>query len=62
MLKSEGGDTYHAFKEAADAQSPVMFSFDYEAITSYLVTACDHTVPDTYAEPQGRITILGAQS
>ena len=57
---SEGGDTYHAFKEAADAQSPVMFSFDYEAVTSYLVTACNHTVPDTYAEPQGRITILGA--
>ena len=57
---SEGGDTYHAFKEAADAQSPVMFSFDYEAISSYLVTACDHTVPNTYAEPQGRITILGA--
>lgn len=57
---SDGGDTYHAFKEAADAQSPVMFSFDYEAIASYLVTACNHMVPDTYAEPQGRITILGA--
>lgn len=57
---SEGGDTYHAFKEAADAQSPVMFSFDYEAISSYLVTACDHMVPNAYAEPQGRITILGA--
>lgn len=57
---SAGGDTYHAFKEAADTQSPVMFSFDYEAIVGYLVTACDHTVPNTYAEPQGRMTILGA--
>ena len=56
---SEGGDTHHAFKEAADAQSPVMFSFDYEAISSYLITPCNHTVPSAYAEPQGRITILG---
>ena len=57
---SDGGDTYHVFKEAAKAQAPVKFSFDYEAITSYLVTACNHTVPDTYAEPQGRITIRNA--
>lgn len=55
----EGGDTYYAFKEAFDAEQPVTFGFDYEAIVSYLVVACDHAVPDSYAEPQGRITIVG---
>ena len=55
----DGGDTYYAFKQAADAEKPVAFGFDYEAFTSYLVTACDHTVPERYANPQGRITITG---
>ena len=49
-----------AYKWTAEAQSPVMFSFDYEAISSYLITPCNHTVPSAYVEPQGRITILGA--
>ena len=55
----DGGDTYYAFKQASDAEQPTTFGFDYEALTSYLVTACDHAVPDRYAEPQGRITITG---
>ncbi len=55
----DGGDTYYAIKQAADAETPVMFGFDYEAFTSYLVTVCDHTVPERYANPQGRITITG---
>lgn len=53
----EGGDTYHAFKDAADAEKPVTFGFDYEALTSYLVQGCDHEVPSAYAAPQGHITI-----
>ncbi len=55
----DGGDTYYVFKQAADAEKPTTFGFDYEAFTSYLVAACDHTVPDQYAAPQGRITITG---
>lgn len=55
----DGGDTYYAFKQAAEAETPTTFGFDYEALASYLVTACDHTVPDDYATPQGRITITG---
>ena len=55
----DGGDTYYAFKEAADIEQPVTFGFDYEAVTSYLITECDHVVPEEYAEPQGRITIIG---
>ena len=55
-----GGDTYHAFKEAADAKAPVTFCFDYEAIVSYLVEKCDHQVPSEYAKPQERIIIAGA--
>ncbi len=53
----DGGDTYYAFKQAAEAESPVTFGFDYEALTSYLVEGCKHTIPNTYAQPQGRITI-----
>ena len=56
-----GGDTYYAFKKAADAEPPVTFGFDYEALASYLVEGCKHTVPDEYAEPQGRITIIGVE-
>ena len=44
---------------AAEAEQPVTVSFDYEALASYLTVACDHVVPDEYAEQQGRITILG---
>ena len=54
----DGGDTYYAFKQASDAEAPTTFGFDYEAFTSYLVTACDHAVPDRYAAPQGRITVV----
>lgn len=55
----EGGDTYYAFKAAADAEAPQTFGFDFEAITSYLVEGCDHEVPAEYEAPQGRITIVG---
>ena len=54
-----GGDTYHAFKEAAEAGDPVVLGLDYEALSSYLIAGCDHKVPDEYEEPQGRITIIG---
>ena len=54
----EGGDSYHAFKEASEAQDPVEFGFDYEALSSYLVVGCDHVVPDRYSNAQDRITII----
>ena len=56
-----GGGTYYAFKEAADIQSPTYVCFDYEALASYLIVGCDHTVPDDYEEPQGRINIIGLE-
>jgi len=55
----QGGDTYYRFKEAADAETPITCDFDYEALASYLIVACDHEVPEVYAAPQGRITIVG---
>ena len=55
----DGGDTYYAFREASEAEQPVTFGYDYEALASYLVEACDHVVPEQYAEPQGRITVIG---
>ena len=56
-----GGDTYHVFKDASEAKTPTTFGFDYEALSSYLVVACDHVVPDDYAEPHGYITITGLE-
>ena len=35
-----------------------MCDFDYEVFTGYLAGPCDHEVPEKYAEPQGRITII----
>ncbi len=55
----DGGDTYYCFKEAAETGDPVTLGFDYEALSSYLVSGCDHAVPEQYANPQGRITIVG---
>lgn len=55
-----GGDTYYAFRTAAEAEQPQTFGFDYEALVSYLVEGCDHEVPAQYETPQGRITIVGA--
>ena len=54
----QGGDTYYAFKQAAEAETPIMCDFDYEAFSGYLVVACDHEVPDAYTEPQNRIRII----
>lgn len=56
----DGGDTYHVFKVAAEAEQPTTFGFDYQTLVDYLVDSCNRTVPDKYAEPQGRITITGA--
>ena len=55
----QGGDTYYAFKAAADAEQPATFGFDYEAVAGYLVEGCNHEVPEEYEGPQGRITIIG---
>ena len=55
----QGGDTYYAFKAAAEAEQPQTFGFDYEAMVSYLVEACNYEVPAEYEGPQGRITIVG---
>lgn len=58
---SQGGDTYHVFREAAQAEQPVTICFDYEALVSYLTEGCNHEIPAEYADPkgQGRITIKG---
>ncbi|MBQ9042974.1 MAG: 5'-nucleotidase C-terminal domain-containing protein [Eggerthellaceae bacterium] len=54
----QGGDTYYALKQAADAETPIMCDFDYEALSGYLVVACDHEVPKEYSEPRDRIRIV----
>ena len=54
----QGGDTYYAIKQAADAELPITCDFDYEAFTGFLTGPRDHEVPDIYENPQGRITII----
>ncbi len=54
----EGGDTYYAFRQAADAETPITCDFDYEMLTGFLIGPCDHEVPADYKDPQGRITII----
>ena len=54
----QGGNTYYAFKRAADTEIPAVCDFDYEALSGFLTVACDHEVPNVYSEPQGRIRIV----
>ena len=54
-----GGDTYYRFAQAG-AQTMVYAGYlDTEALTNYIKTELDGTIPEIYAKPQGRITLIG---
>lgn len=53
----EGGDTYYAFKAAAEQNLETLDIEDWAALKNYLVDGLGGVVPDRYAEPQGRIVI-----
>jgi len=50
-----GGDTYYAFKNA-QSQFDTGITMDY-AVMQYVTDHLDGVIDETYAEPQGRITI-----
>ena len=54
-----GGDTYAVFAGLANSLESTGYLF-YQAVQHYLEDECAGVVPETYAQPQGRITVVGA--
>ena len=52
---SQGGDTYYCFAEAAVDNSYTIGYTDYQALQYYLQDELDGTVPEAYAQSQGRV-------
>ncbi len=55
---AQGGDTYYCFAEAGALNYQSIGYEDYQALQHYLQDELGGTVPDTYAQPQGRITVI----
>lgn len=55
---AEGGDSYYAFKAAAEVSQESLDAIDINMLTEYVVQDLKGEVPETYAQPQGRITIV----
>lgn len=55
---AQGGDTYYCFAEAGSVNYQSIGYLDYQALQHYLQDELGGTVPDTYAQPQGRITVI----
>ena len=54
-----GGDTYYCFAEAAAKSGVETAGYTpYQAMRYYLEDECGGVVPDRYAEPQGRVTVI----
>ena len=54
-----GGDTYYCFAEAGATTMVYTGYLDYEALLNYMKTELEGTIPETYEEVQGRITVVG---
>ena len=54
-----GGDTYYCFAEAGATTMVYIGYLDYEALLNYMMTELEGTIPETYKEVQGRITVVG---
>ncbi|MBO4352532.1 MAG: bifunctional metallophosphatase/5'-nucleotidase, partial [Eggerthellaceae bacterium] len=52
---AQGGDTYYCFAEAASDNYQTIGYSDYQALQYYLQDELSGTVPETYAQPQGRV-------
>ena len=53
-----GGDSYYCFAQAAHDSIEYIGYTDTHALQYFLTDGCSGTVPDAYAQPQGRITIV----
>lgn len=56
---ASGGDTYYRFAQAGAATKIYVGYLDSEALINYMKTELGGTIPENYAEPQGRITVIG---
>ncbi len=54
-----GGDTYYCLAQAGAETKVYAGYLDTEALTNYMQTEMEGTIPETYAKPQGRITLIG---
>jgi len=52
-----GGDTYYSFARAGANTMVYVGYLDHEALIHYMKTELGETIPKSYSEPQGRITI-----
>lgn len=55
---AQGGDTYYGLAEAASTTKVDVGYLDYEALRYYLEEGLGGVVPDRYATPQGRVTLI----
>ena len=61
---AQGGDTYYAFAQAAQTGYEGLGYTDFDALQNYLANELGGHVPASYAQPQGRTTVIveeGAQ-
>ena len=54
-----GGDTYYSLAKAGAKTIVYAGYLDNEALTNYMKTELGGTIPEIYAKPQGRITLIG---
>ena len=54
-----GGDTYYAFTDAFSKSMETTGYTCFQTLQYYLSDACEGTVPEQYAEPAGRVTVIG---
>ena len=53
-----GGDTYYALTDPAKVETETTGYLDVDSMKNYIQTVLGGTVGNTYAQPQGRITIV----
>ena len=56
---ASGGDTYYCFAEAGAASMVYVGYLDHEGVVNYMRTELEGTIPEIYAETQGRIEVVG---
>ena len=58
---ASGGDTYYCFAEAAATSTVYVGYLDSDGLVNYMKTELEGTIPEIYAEPQGRIEVIGGR-
>ncbi len=58
---ASGGDTYYCFAEAGAASKVYVGYLDSDGLANYMKTELEGTIPEIYAETQGRIEVIGGK-